>query len=116
VARSENEGNSSAERPLVVLSTAPDEAVAKRIALALLERRLVACVNILPGATSLYRWEGAVQETREVLLIAKTTRDRVEALEDALQELHPYDTPEFVVLEPEHVAPRYQAWLAGETR
>lgn len=101
---------------LIVLSSAPDEAVGKSIATALVERRLAACVNLLPGATSVYRWQGSLEEAREVLMIVKTTRDRVAALEQAFCELHPYDTPEFVVLEPEHVAPRYSAWLERETR
>lgn len=100
----------------IVLSTAPDAGVAKRIALALLERRLVACVNVLPGMTSHYRWEGKVEESAEVLMVAKTSAARVAELERAFHELHPYDTPEFVVLEADHVAPRYLAWLAGETR
>jgi periplasmic divalent cation tolerance protein len=107
-------GRSASAR--IVLATAPDAAVAKRIALALLERRLVACVNVLPGVTSHYRWEGRLKEASEVMLVAKTSVDRLAELEIAFHELHPYDTPEFVVVGADHVAPRYLAWLGEETR
>jgi periplasmic divalent cation tolerance protein len=105
-------GNASAR---LVLATAPDAAVAKKIALALLERRLVACVNVMPGVTSHYRWQGQLEEASEVLLFAKTSVDRLAALESAFHELHPYDTPEFIVVAADHVAPRYLAWLSEET-
>lgn len=100
----------------LVLTTAPDEEVARRIAHGLVERRLAACVNLVPGLTSVYRWQGRVEEASELLLIAKTTPARLAELEIALGELHPYDTPELVVLRPEHVGARYLAWLAEETR
>ncbi len=116
MAQSKEESGGDAAEARVVFATAADQEVAKRIALGLLERRLVACVNVVTGVTSHYRWQGRVEEAREVLLIAKTTADRVAALERAFHELHPYDTPEFVVIVPEHVSPRYQAWLETETR
>lgn len=114
MAASEHRASSTDAR--LVLATAPDPGVAKQIALALLERRLVACVNVLPGITSHYRWEGRIEESSEVLMVAKTTSARLAELERAFHELHPYDTPEFVVVATDHVAPRYLAWLAGETR
>lgn len=99
----------------VVLITAPDEAVALSIARELVDRRLVACVNVVPGVTSVYRWRGEVLQDREVLCVAKTTRARVPELEAAVIALHPYDVPELVVLAPEHVQPAYLAWLRAES-
>lgn len=96
--------------------TAPDLSVGKRIAQALVERRLAACVNLVPGATSIYTWDGRVEEASEVMLVAKTAADRIASLEGALAELHPYDVPEFVVLDALHVEAKYRAWLVGVTR
>ena len=101
--------------PRVVLVTAPDAEHARRIARALVEERLVACANLLTGVTSVYRWEGAVQEDAEVLLVLKTRAGRLDALEARLGALHPYDVPEFVALAPEHVAAPYLAWLVDAT-
>lgn len=102
-------------RARVVLVTAPDPAVARAIARAWVDERLVACVNLVPGVTSVYRWEDRVEESSEVLMIAKTSAERVPALEASLSKLHPYDVPEFVVLAAQHVAPAYARWLADET-
>ncbi|MCK6448991.1 MAG: divalent-cation tolerance protein CutA [Planctomycetes bacterium] len=99
----------------VVLVTAPNREVAERIARELVGRRLAACVNVLDGVTSIYRWQGAVEEAREVLLVAKTTAARYADFERALHELHPYDVPECVALAPSAVAPKYLGWLVGET-
>ena len=100
----------------VVLVTAPDLEAARRLARAWVDAKLVACVNLVPGIESIYRWQGKVEASNEVLLVVKTTADRVAELEASLPGLHPYEVPEFVVLDAEHVAPRYAAWLAGETR
>lgn len=99
----------------VVLITAPDEECARKIARSLVEERLLACANIVPGITSIYRWEGAVEETSEALLIGKTTDARLAQLETRLSELHPYDVPECVALAPVRVAARYLAWLMEST-
>lgn len=98
-----------------MLCTAPDAATARVIAHDLVDRRFAACVNLVPGLMSVYRWEGAVEEATEVLMVIKTRRARVAELEAELLELHPYDVPEFVVIEPVHVEARYRAWLEGET-
>ena len=103
-------------RARVVLVTAPDLETAQRIARAWVEARLVACVNLVPGITSIYRFEGRIEESREVLLIAKTELRRIVDLEASLAKVHPYSVPEFVVLEAQHVAASYAAWLADETR
>ena len=97
----------------VVLITHPEEG-ARDFARALVERRLAACVNLLP-ATSVYRWRDAIEEDPEVLLVVKTTAARLGDLERALAEDHPYDVPELVALTPAHVERAYLAWLAGET-
>jgi periplasmic divalent cation tolerance protein len=83
---------------IVVLVTVPDAETARNLARQLVHERLAACVNIIPGITSIYRWEGAVEETGEVLLVMKTTADRYEALESAIRSRHPYDVPEILAL------------------
>ena len=98
-------------RVVVVLTTVGNEDDAVKIANALVERRLVACVNVLPGVRSIYRWQGALQDDRELLLLAKTTTARLEEVTAALSELHPYEVPEIVALEAAAVAPAYAAWL-----
>jgi periplasmic divalent cation tolerance protein len=102
--------------PRILLSTAPDPAVAERIARALVERGLAACVNCVPSVRSVYRWKGAVEAADEVLLVLKTTAENVAALETALSELHPYEVPEVVAIAPERVEAKYLAWLQAETR
>lgn len=99
---------------LVVLTTVPDAEVGRRIARELVERRLAACVQILPGIQSTYRWQGAIEESSEVLVLAKSTRGRLLELQAALHELHPYAVPECVALEAAHVAEPYRAWLCTE--
>jgi len=116
VAQSDHESSGGQESARLVFATAPDPDVAKRIALAVLERRLAACVNVVPGVSSHYHWQGKIEEASEVLMVLKTTSDRIRELETFFHEIHPYDTPEFVVVSPDHVAPRYQAWLRLETR
>ena len=101
---------------VVVLTTAPDADVGRALARSLTEERLVACVNRVPGITSVYRWEGRVCEESEELLVMKTTRDRLAALEERVRSLHPYRTPEFLVLSVESGSSGYLAWLAAETR
>ena len=97
----------------VVLMTAPDAEVARALARALVEEHLAACVNLLPGASSLYRWEGRVTEDAEVLLIVKTVAESLEALAERVAELHPYDLPELVALAPEAVERGYLSWLVA---
>ena len=99
----------------LVLTTAPDRETAERLARAIVERSLAACANLLPGARSIYRWQGRIEESDEVLLVLKTTEMRLSELERTLLDLHPYDVPEFVVLVPSHVGAEYLAWLVQET-
>jgi len=97
---------------IVVLTTVATEEAAERLATALVERRLAACVNILPRVRSIYRWQGAVQDDRELLLLVKTTRERRDETMRAIAELHPYDVPELVALDADAVSGPYASWLA----
>lgn len=97
---------------LVVLCTFPDVEQARGIAAELVERRLAACVNLLPGVESVYRWEGKVERAGEVLAVIKTTR--YPELEAALQDLHPYEVPEILALPVAAGLAGYLAWL-GES-
>lgn len=102
--------------PLLILTNCPDEASANAIALALVEERLAACVNLLPRVQSIYRWQGAVESAVEVPLLIKTTAAAYPALEAAIRERHPYDVPEIIALPITAGLPAYLNWLAAETR
>jgi periplasmic divalent cation tolerance protein len=95
----------------IVLSTAGSPEEAARIARTLVERRLAACVSRLPGLVSVYRWQGAVEEANEVLLLIKTSEERLAALEAALRDLHSYEVPEFLVLPVSAGSDAYLGWL-----
>lgn len=95
----------------VCLITAPSPEKAREIARSLLEERLVACVNLVPSVTSLYWWEGQIQEDSEVLMIVKTDATRLEPLQQRLPQLHPYSVPELVVLPVEGGLPAYLEWV-----
>lgn len=97
----------------VVLVTAPSKEVGLQLARELVADRVVACVNVLEGATSVYRWGGAVEEAEECLLVVKTSEQQVAALHDFLARRHPYDTPEAIALQPASVERRYLDWLLG---
>lgn len=100
---------------LLALSTAPDEASARRIARELLEARLVACVTLLPGAVSMYWWQGAIEESAEWLLLLKTTRARWSALAERLPQLHPYEVPELLALPVTAGLEPYLRWLVTQS-
>jgi len=98
----------------VVLVTAPDLDTAARLGRALVEERLAACVNLVPGLRSIYRWEGALHDDAEVLLLVKTRTDRLEALSARVKELHPYALPEVLALPASGGSPAYLDWLRTE--
>ncbi len=101
------------ERPaVVVLLTFPDDADVLEFARSLVDERLAACVSVLPGVESVYRWDGVLQQSAERQLIVKTTEDRIESLRDRVHALHPYDTPEFLVLPVTTGSAEYLAWVA----
>lgn len=101
---------------IACLCACPDSATARHIAESLVGERLAACVNLLPGVTSVYRWRGEVERAEEVLLLAKTTRERLQALSARIVELHPYELPEVIAVDIAGGLPAYLAWIADETR
>ncbi|GAA0719057.1 divalent-cation tolerance protein CutA [Dokdonella soli] len=95
--------------------TCPDEESAARIARALVDERLAACVQAIPSVTSTYRWNDAVHAEREVLLLIKTTRARFAALKSRLPALHPYESPELIAVDAVDGLDRYLGWVETET-
>ncbi len=93
----------------------PDADSADRIARALVGEGLAACVNILPGMRSIYRWRGAVESADELLLLIKTSVRRVEAMTSRICQLHPYELPEVIAVQVAAGLPAYLAWIAAET-
>ena len=96
----------------MVLVTAPDTEAARKLAHACLESRAAACVNIVPGLESHYWWQGKIDRGDELLLLIKTTSDRLTALERCVLANHPYDTPEFIVLPIASGNDRYLKWIS----
>jgi len=101
---------------LLVFTNCPDHASAERIARSVLEERLAACVNILAGSHSLYRWQGAIESASEVPVLLKTTEARYPALAARIAELHPYSVPEIIALTVADGLPAYLEWITAETR
>ena len=100
---------------LTVLTNLPDQASAQAIASLLVEKRLAACVNIMPPVVSTYRWQGKVETASEVPLMIKTTMKRYPELEAAIRKAHPYEVPEIIAL-PIHVGlPDYLQWIDAQT-
>jgi periplasmic divalent cation tolerance protein len=100
---------------LVVLTNLPDREGAIQFARALVERRLAACVNVLSGCTSVYRWKGAVEEAQEVPVLIKARGARYDELEAAIRQLHPYELPEIVAVPVVRGLSDYLEWVAEET-
>ena len=102
--------------PVIVLTTAGTAFDVAALARELVEQRLAACVNIIPRIESIYRWQGRIETGAEQLLLIKTTRERLDALRAALLARHPYEVPEFVLIQPDEVAEPYRAWLVESVR
>ncbi len=100
----------------IVLSTCSDRTEAERIARSLVESRLAACVNLLPGVSSIYRWQGKVESSEEVLLMIKTSAPQVENVQKAIAGLHSYEVPELLVLDVSGGSEGYLQWLAGSLK
>ena len=96
----------------LALCTCPDAESARTVAMVLVERRLAACVNILPGLTSIYAWQGDIETADEHLLFIKTRTEQFDALESAIKHLHPYDIPEIVMLPLLQGSADYLAWIS----
>ena len=101
---------------LICFCTCPDADCAERIAAALVAERLAACVNLLPGLRSVYRWQGKVEAAAEVLLLVKTSAEAYPALQERLRQMHPYELPELLAVEAASGLPEYLQWLAAESR
>ncbi|AIJ08520.1 MULTISPECIES: divalent cation tolerance protein CutA [Edwardsiella] len=101
---------------VVVLCTAPDEACAQELAAALLGEKLAACVTLIPGATSLYYWEGKLEQEYEVQMIIKSERRHQQALLAYLKHQHPYQTPELLVIPVQAGDQDYLSWLNASLR
>jgi len=99
----------------IVLTTAGSQEEARKIANALLERRLAACVNIVPHVESIYRWQGKIETAEEWLLLIKTQAELFDRIRNAVKELHSYDLPECVMLEVAAGSPEYLDWIAKNT-
>jgi len=103
------------ERAVFVYTTYASIVEAERAGRALVERRLAACVNILPGMVSLYRWQGVVERGDEVVMIIKTRASLAEPVRAAVKDMHSYTTPAILVIPLESVDPDYHAWIEAET-
>lgn len=101
---------------VIVFCTCPDEPSAERMASALVEQRLAACVNRVPGIVSTYRWHGKVCRDAEVLLLIKTTSERFDAVREHIVALHPHELPEIVAVDVARGLPAYLDWIARETQ
>lgn len=100
---------------LLVVTNAPDRAVAQKIANALIEQQLAACVNVLAECASVYRWKGAVESAVEVPLLIKIRAEQYAAVEAAIRSLHPYELPEIIAIPVERGLPAYLEWVEAQT-
>lgn len=100
----------------IALTTVHSLEEGRKLARLLVERSLAACVNLVPNLTSIYRWQGAVEEAPETLLLIKTTAERLPALEAAVREFHSYELPEFLLLAAESGSQPYLAWLLDSVK
>ncbi len=100
---------------LVILCTVPDEATAERLANGLVEERLAACVNAIPGVKSFYRWQGKIEVDAEIQLVIKTRKGRFDELAAWIKANHPYELPEIVAIPAEWVSTEYLAWAVEQT-
>ena len=104
------------ERAAFVYTTFPSVVEAERTGRALVERRLCACVNILPGMVSYYRWQGAIERGEEAVMIIKTRASLADAASAAVKQMHSYTTPAILVIPLESVDPDYHAWIVAQTQ
>lgn len=101
--------------PLLVITNVPDNAVAERLASALIDAHAAACVNILAQCRSVYRWQGKMETSTEVPMLIKTTAEAYPRVERILRECHPFAVPEIIAVPITYGLPEYLAWVATET-
>jgi periplasmic divalent cation tolerance protein len=101
--------------PMLVITNAPDRAVAEKIARALVEQKLAACVNMLAACSSVYRWQGKIETAEEIPLLIKTRAEIFPEVEAAIRQLHPYELPEIVGIPLAHGSSEYLAWINAAT-
>jgi len=104
------------ENQIVALCSVPNRDTGERIARALVEERLAACVNLLPGLVSTYRWQGKVEQAAECLLIIKTAQSRFDTLRERIKTLHPYDVPEIIAMPISQGDTQYLKWISENTQ
>jgi periplasmic divalent cation tolerance protein len=107
--------NKSAGQVLVILVTAVNQEEAVRIGKEMVNLKLAACANIMPGIQSIYRWKGKIVKAEEVLLILKSTKSRYRALEKAIKAMHTYETPEIIALPVKEGLDQYVGWVCSAT-
>ena len=103
-------------KPIIVLCTTPDMEYASKIAQSLVEKKLAACCNILPGITSVYTWKGNTEQDNEHLLIIKTKSEKFKTIEDVIKKLHPYEVPEIIALDITAGSENYLKWISENVR
>lgn len=101
---------------LLVLSTFPDRETALRIGNTLVEEQLVACASLVPGVESIYRWQGKIETSAEILVIFKTVAERYHQVEARIRQLHPYDVPEILAIDPKSGLPEYLQWVVENSQ
>lgn len=105
---------STPDEVLLVLTNLPDRAAAMKLAAAVIEAKVAACVNVLSSCTSVYRWQGQVENAEEIPVLIKTTAARYDALEALIRRLHPYELPEIIAVPVARGLPGYLQWVAQE--
>ncbi len=95
----------------IILCSCPDQKTAGHIAEHMIKHRLAACVNIVPGITSVYQWQGKLESAQEHLLIIKSHSDKYQAIETKIKQIHPYELPEIIAVPIEHGLPEYLQWI-----
>ena len=104
------------EEVLILLSNFADADTARKAVRALLEERLIACGNLIPGVESIYEWKGTLETSAEVMVVCKTTASRADAAQARLRALHPYEVPEILRMPVSGGCPEYLAWVATQCR
>src|SRR5215467_4346402 len=105
-----------ADQILLAISTFPDAETANRIAQTLVEEKLAACANLIPAVHSIYRWKEKIEAASEVMVFFKTTQDRLEAFDEKLRSLHPYEVPELLSIKIDNGSPDYLRWVIDNCR